>query len=73
MDNKYFTFKGGIITVKIDANVSNRTLAEIYNIIDLLNSVMPNSCRVGLEDTILYFFDGDDKYPINENFDTTIY
>jgi hypothetical protein len=73
MDNQYFTFENGIITIKIDSDMSNRTLSEIHTITDMLNDIMPNGCRVGLDGVNLYFFDGDDKYPINEHFDTTIY
>lgn len=73
IDNEYFTFKDGIIKVKIDSDMSNRTLSEIHIITDMLNEILPEGCQVVLMDNYLYFADGMDRYPIDEGFDTTIY
>jgi len=73
MDTEYFTFKDGIITVKISSNVSDRTLTEINNIIDTFNKILPGNCQVVLQGNNLYFSDQVDYYLIDENFDTTIY
>jgi len=74
MDNKYFTYEHGIIKVKIDSDMSNRILSEIHAITDMLNEILnPIICQVILMDNNLFFYDGMDYYPINENFDTTIY
>jgi hypothetical protein len=71
--NKYFTFEHGIIKVKINSSMYDRTLSEIHIITDMLNEIMPDGCQVVLQDDKLYFYDGLDYYPIDENFDITIY
>ena len=74
MNNKYFTFKNGIITVKINSDMSNRTLSEVNAITDMLNEILhPIDCQAVLRNNQLCFYDGLDYYPIDENFDTTIY
>jgi hypothetical protein len=75
MDNEYFTFKDGIITVKISSDMSNRTVLEIIKIKNLLNNILPKNCHADIDLTngIMYFYDQYDRFPIDEHFDTTIY
>ena len=73
-DNQYFTYKNGIIKVKINADMNNRTLSEINTITDMLNDILhPINCQAVLKDNQLCFYDGMGYYPIDEHFDTTIY
>jgi len=73
-DNEYFSFENGIIKVKIDSDMSNRTMSEVYKIEHLFNNVLPSDCYVDIDNMIMYFVDPwGDKYRIEECFDTTIY
>ena len=73
MENKYFTFKNGIIRSKIQSDASNRTLAELNEIVDTFNSIMPEGSQVVVNKMTLCFYDGFDYYPLEDGFDTTIY
>jgi len=67
--------KHGIIETNIDPNVSNKTYAEVSEIIGFLNqSLAGTGCQVVVNDMELCFLDPyGDYYRINEPFDTTIY
>jgi hypothetical protein len=73
IDNKYFNFSKGIITVKISSDMSQRTMEEVYKIEHLFEEIIPACCYIAVNDNIMYFCDPYDDYPIDENFDTTIY
>ena len=74
IDNKYFNFSKGIITVKISSDMSSVTMDEVNTIKHAFTDVLPACCYIKMDENIMCIHDpyGDD-YPIDENFDTTIY
>lgn len=73
LDNEYFTFKDGIITVKISSDMSNRTMDEVYKIQHALTDIIPECCYMKVIEKNMCFCDPYGQYPIDEHFDTTIY
>lgn len=73
LDNEYFTFKDGIITVKISSDMSKKTMDEVYKIQHALTDIIPACCYIKVIEKTMYFCDPYGQYPIDENFDTTIY